>query len=325
MSNSDHPPTTSSSMVLLDYPHPHQSLLISTTTNAAAASPTTSTSLPRQYRKGNWNLDEALVLITAKKLEDERRSCSTSTSKQPCKTAEPRWKWVENYCWNHGCYRSQNQCNDKWDNLMRDYKKVRDYESRPCSSEPNKERGSPSYWDMEKHERKERSLPSNLLFEVFQALHDVVNRKNVQKSPAPDVSTAVTAPPPPPPPPPLPPPPPPPPSQPPLQSPAQIEMTVSSETEEDSEREEPGTKRRKGASLGSSVVRGASILAQTLLACEEKKDKRHQNVLEVEEKKLKIEENRTQINQEGLAALITAVNTLSSAVHTLVSDRTDTR
>lgn len=104
-----------------------------------------------------------------------------------------------------------------------------------------------------------------------------------------------------------------------------VEMTVSSETEEGSEREEPGTKRRKVGSLGSSVVRGASILAETLMACEEKKDKRHQNVLEVEEKKLKIEENRTQINQEGLAALITAVNNLSSAVHTLISDRADTR
>ncbi|XXG58356.1 hypothetical protein AAC387_Pa04g0682 [Persea americana] len=43
-------------------------------------------------------------------------------------TFEP--EMLEDYRWRNGCMRSQNQCNDKWDNLMRNYKKVRDHEKK---------------------------------------------------------------------------------------------------------------------------------------------------------------------------------------------------
>jgi hypothetical protein len=122
----------------------------------------------REYRKGNWTLHETVTLIAAKKLDDQRRL--KGSEKEKSRPAELRWKWVENYCWKNGCQRSQNQCNDKWDNLLRDYKKVRDYESR-YPPEPI------SYWQMEKHERKEKGLPSNLLQQVYQALHDVIDRR----------------------------------------------------------------------------------------------------------------------------------------------------
>lgn len=168
--------------------------------------------LPREYRKGNWTLHETLVLITAKRLDDERRalspkpnltnnpSSSGNTASPPpqCgggRSAELRWKWVENYCWRNGCLRSQNQCNDKWDNLLRDYKKVRHYEMKlitllpkDCKNEgagvsggsdlPPNNNNDGSYWKMEKHERKERNLPANLVAEVFHALTDVLNRRN---------------------------------------------------------------------------------------------------------------------------------------------------
>lgn len=95
--------------------------------------------------------------------------------------------------------RSQNQCNDKWDNLMRDYKKVREYERRrvessitagesSSSSAPAGE--TASYWKMEKSERKERSLPSNMLPQTYQALFEVVESKTLPSSTA---VTAVTA------------------------------------------------------------------------------------------------------------------------------------
>jgi hypothetical protein len=88
---------------------------------------------------------------------------------------------VENYCWKNGCQRSLNQCNDKWDNLLRDDKKVRDYELRSTAAAADpRHREQPmisSYWQMEKHERKEKGLPSNLLKQVYQALHDVIDRR----------------------------------------------------------------------------------------------------------------------------------------------------
>ncbi|KAG8385142.1 hypothetical protein BUALT_Bualt03G0011000 [Buddleja alternifolia] len=129
----------------------------------------------RDYRKGNWTLQETMVLIEAKKMDDERRMKRLGEGSDRGKPAELRWKWVEDYCWKNGCLRSQNQCNDKWDNLMRDFKKVREYERRVAEiggGEENK-----SYWRIEKNERKDKNLPSNMLPQIYEALVDVVERK----------------------------------------------------------------------------------------------------------------------------------------------------
>ncbi|KAD3639928.1 hypothetical protein E3N88_29151 [Mikania micrantha] len=157
----------------------------------------------RDYRKGNWTPEETLILITAKKLDDERRVTTTATTSSSRAGGELRWKWVENYCWSAGCLRSQNQCNDKWDNLLRDYKKVRDYQLQAHNQ------NRPSYWAMDKTQRKQRNLPSNMLPNIYEALNDVVQRKHVPHKQPP---LALPPPPPPPPPPPRPlsPPPPPP-------------------------------------------------------------------------------------------------------------------
>ncbi|KAI3420482.1 Myb-like domain-containing protein [Psidium guajava] len=132
----------------------------------------------RDYRKGNWNVNDTMVLIEAKKMDDERRAKRSEESSEGAgrggaKPSEPRWKWVEDYCWRRGCYRSQNQCNDKWDNLMRDYKKVREYERRRAAEEAE----AASYWKMEKSERKERNLPTNMMPQIYEALVDVVERR----------------------------------------------------------------------------------------------------------------------------------------------------
>ncbi|KAF9624740.1 hypothetical protein IFM89_013278 [Coptis chinensis] len=298
-------------------------------------SPSPSTSLIREYRKGNWTLHETIVLITAKKLDDERRTKASTTPPDPtnpnkqqqqssssssARTAELRWKWVENYCWSNGCLRSQNQCNDKWDNLLRDYKKVREYEARSDVSND-----LPSYWKLEKHERKDRNLPTNLVSEVFEALNEVVHRRYAVKTPSSSSSpaavdakgnayssvptTLLPAPP-------LPtlppPPPPPPPSQP----------TVSDETSgESSESDSKMKRRRKIKNVGTSILKSASVLAETIMTCEEKREKRHKDIIELEERRLQIEETRNEVNRQGIAGLISAVNNLSGVIQSLVSDR----
>ncbi|MBA0695559.1 hypothetical protein Goari_002178 [Gossypium aridum] len=134
----------------------------------------------REYRKGNWTFNETMVLIEAKEMDYERRmKRSGDHSEGRNKPTELRWKWVEDYCWGKGCLRSQNQCNDKWDNLMRDYKKVREYQRKVAEREGNdsKER---SYWEMEKNERKEKNLPSNMLRQIYDRLEEVVEKKGAQ-------------------------------------------------------------------------------------------------------------------------------------------------
>lgn len=119
----------------------------------------------REYRRGNWTLPETMLLIEAKKrVHDDRH---------PADQGLARWRWVEDYCWRGGCRRSQNQCNDRWDNLMRDYKKVRAYEHAGAAGRG----GGPSYWVMGRAERKERGLPSNLLREIYDAMGEIVERR----------------------------------------------------------------------------------------------------------------------------------------------------
>ncbi|CAN6269707.1 unnamed protein product [Urochloa humidicola] len=365
MSGSSADPSPSSSAaaspLALLRPHQHAHMTPPSPASAGPAPPPPSpASAPRDYRKGNWTLHETLILITAKRLDDDRRATGGvhghahhgHGSPTTPRSAEQRWKWVENYCWNHGCLRSQNQCNDKWDNLLRDYKKVRDYESRTAAAAAAA--GAPpvsggavaSYWSMERHERKDRNLPTNLAPEVFDALTDVLSRRAARRGGA--AIAGATPPqlalPPPPPQPPAPQSPPKPllvqhraaPPPPPLPLPTAVappatsvsaeELTGSSESgedegsEEEDDGEEPEPKRRRLNRLGSSVVRSATVLARTLVACEEKRERRHREVLELEERRLRLEEQRTEVRRQGFAGLISAVNSLSGAIHALVAD-----
>lgn len=212
---------------------------------------------------------------------------------------------MENYCWRNGCQRNQNQCNDKWDNLLREYKKVRDYELK---LKPDQQ----SYWQLDKHERKEKGLPSNLLFQVYEALHDVVDKRYPPRLSATseDKATAIpqrT----------------PAPSGVPLQH--SSEPSGSNSDSEGSDIPASQAKRPKvGKGLGSAIAKSTSELAQTLLVCEDKKDRRHRELLGVEERKLHIENTKAELSREGMTGLIAAVNNLANAILSLAPEQNPT-
>ncbi|GAV73957.1 Myb_DNA-bind_4 domain-containing protein [Cephalotus follicularis] len=317
----------------------------------------------RDYRKGNWTLSETMVLIEAKKMDDERRmKKSGDSSEGRSKPAELRWKWVEDYCWRKGCLRSQNQCNDKWDNLMRDFKKVRDYERRVAETNGNNE---VSYWKMEKNVRKEKNLPGNILSEIYEALVEVVERKagqrmvsgggstpnpniggyvvdrpfvSVQPSlPPPQLQHQISAP--------IPPlltlpaPPAPAPAQaqaqPPPLSYSQPLPTVDSDTSEYSDSPAKRRRRRGGNGegtsgtatastsheVGNAISKSASIIADALLACDEREERRYRDLLTLQERRLKIEESKTEINKQGINGLVDAINKLANSILALASHK----
>ncbi|XP_018489667.1 trihelix transcription factor ASR3 isoform X2 [Raphanus sativus] len=344
--------------------------------------------LTREYRKGNWTLNETMVLIEAKKMDDERRmrrsiglpapeQSQDSRSSSGNKPAELRWKWIEDYCWRKGCMRSQNQCNDKWDNLMRDYKKVREYERRRVESSFASGSSSSaaveteSYWKMEKSERKERNLPSNMLPQTYQALFDVVESKTHPPSTA---ATAVTAaaigsgngsggglhipkviqqqglgfvpkhqmiqPPVL-----LPLPRPPPPSQPlqpqPLLLPPPPQPSFHAQPIPPTVDTSPAKRRRTmpttaaGTGAGSgggnaemeegetivaaALSKSASVIANAIRESEERQDRRHKEVLSLQERRLKMEESNVEMNREGMSGLVEAINKLASSMFALAS------
>ncbi|CAI9782222.1 unnamed protein product [Fraxinus pennsylvanica] len=297
---------------------------------------------PREYRKGNWTIEETMVLIEAKKMDDERRLMirhggESSSAHERGKPGELRWKRVEDYCWKNGCFRSQNQCNDKWDNLMRDFKKVREYQRRVAA-----ERGEEkSYWKMEKNQRKEHGLPSNMLPQIFDALFEVVERKvvvggggggietsNVNPIQAAAAQTMLL---------PLPPP-----AQPPSRPFAEPSLpTADSDTSGHSDSPAKRRRRRERGGGGgggggegdaaagdsslqevcSAISQSGSIIAEAIHSCEEREERRHREVLRLHERRLQLEESNAQINRQGMNGLVDAINKLANSILALASHK----
>ncbi|KAK4709911.1 hypothetical protein R3W88_004424 [Solanum pinnatisectum] len=328
-----------------------------------------SSSMLRDYRKGNWTIQETMVLIEAKKMDDERRmkrqgggGNSSSERGNINKPGELRWKWVEDYCWRHGCLRSQNQCNDKWDNLMRDFKKVREYERR-VSEKLLLAQGDDgniihqdiikSYWKIERIERKEKNLPTNMLPEIYEALVQVVDKRGqkvlvgtsfnpstTSMSPTLQQLQIATLPLPAPPPQLLPPPPlgQPPPNIPytqPLPT-----MCDSSDRDKSEHSDSPAKRRRKGEGgggeasgtsgdhhninnlqdVGSAIFKSATIIAKTIKASEEGEERRHREMLNLHERRLQIEESKAEINRQGINGLVDSINRLANSILSLASN-----
>ncbi|KAF6172350.1 hypothetical protein GIB67_024972 [Kingdonia uniflora] len=290
-----------------------------------------SSNMLRDYSKGNWTIQETMILIGAKKFEEERRmKRSSGPSGDNIKPAELRWKRVEDYCWSNGCLRSQNQCNDKWDNLMRDYKKIRDYERRLIGENNGDgvDQGI-SYWRLEKLDRKNRDLPSNMLPQIYEALVDVVERRDIVHKISGGVSSSImgilvphhTSIPTPP----LPLPLPLPPQAP---APSTLEMCDSS----DSDQSNSSAKRRKRGDHGKgktssqpsndvscAISESATTIAKALQSCDEQEERRHREIMSLQERKLKIMESKIGSDREAFSGIVDSINNLSNSIFALVS------
>ncbi|KAG1348072.1 trihelix transcription factor ASR3 [Cocos nucifera] len=236
----------------------------------------------RDYRKGNWTLNETMVLIEAKKTDNERRMKRLKKSEErmggsssSSRSSEMRWKWVEDYCWRYGCYRSQNQCNDRWDNLMRDFKKVRTYEMSFKVEESDRL----SYWKLERHERKERNLPSSLLPEIYEALIEVVERRDSDDD------------------------------------------ENSNSPERKRRRGGISSSKSNSHKVSSAISKCASILAETFQASEEKEMRRHKDLMRIKERKAKIEQSKAEISVQSMDSLAAAINQLASSILGSVADK----
>ncbi|KAK4440316.1 hypothetical protein Salat_0366500 [Sesamum alatum] len=318
----------------------------------------------RDYRKGNWNLQETMVLIEAKKMDDQRRMKRLGESSERGKPAELRWKWVEDYCWKNGCLRSQNQCNDKWDNLMRDFKKVREYERRVAERGGGEEK---SYWRIDKNERKDNNLPSNMLPQIYEALVEVVERKgqreavasggagssranilpatSIMEKSATHVLGNLS----------MPPPvqqypiiqapamllPLPPPAQAPAEPPtipsSQPLPAVVSDSETSEYSDSPAKRRKRGSGgggdgegtsgvgtleeVGSAISKSALMIAEALRSSEEREERRHREVLSLQQRRLEIEESKAEMNRQGINGLVDAINKLANSILALAAHK----
>ncbi|MCO5601567.1 hypothetical protein L7F22_055690 [Adiantum nelumboides] len=118
------------------------------------------------HRQGNWVYAEILILLEAK--AKEWFPCSES--KRSRLSADDKWKHVAEYCNRKGVQRTKEQCRVKWDNMMPDYRKVRDYEEQ-------KEASAPAYFEMDVWERRMKLLPSNMDAEIYHRIASIQSNK----------------------------------------------------------------------------------------------------------------------------------------------------
>ncbi|CAM6106399.1 unnamed protein product [Calypogeia fissa] len=125
----------------------------------------------RAHRKGMWTVAELLVMQASRREDFERQAKGGIGEKH--RSAQERWRWIEDQCWAAAVKRSAAQCQDKWECIAAEFKKVSDYEK---SIPP----GQPSYWHMGSDDKKKYKLPPNFHEEVFLALRDWYGKTNLR-------------------------------------------------------------------------------------------------------------------------------------------------
>ena len=69
--------------------------------------------------------------------------------------------------------------------------------------------------------------------------------------------------------------------------------------------------------IDSAISRSASIIAEAIQACEERKDRRHRDLLSLQERRLHIEES--EITRQGFNCLVDAINKLANSILALAN------
>ncbi|BBM97103.1 protein MpTRIHELIX25 [Marchantia polymorpha subsp. ruderalis] len=221
----------------------------------------------RVYKKSNWTLTELQVLQTAKREDQEKQL--KADPKEKHKSAAERWQWIEDYCWDQRVERSAQQCRDRWERMSADFKKVGDFEKQVP-------RGGTSYWQMTIDDRKTKKLPSNFQQEIFHALGEWFVRSRAVDPNDIVIDTSVP-------------------------SPLQVNNACvnlvsngdnsSSEEGESDPQDGPTTCKKRKLPPGvnaegiAAIIERANMATQrTMLECEDRKDRRHKETLEANER-----------------------------------------
>ena len=134
------------------------------TGRSSAVSSQSHGAVPHKVRGPNWTEAEMLVLIGQKRIEwDGRHNCNQpSLSKFVYGTTA--WRLVLAGCMNVVGFRARDtdQITNKWDGLIKDYKKLKDYIE--CT-------GSGNWWGLSREEKKELSRTRKMSLEFSETMY----------------------------------------------------------------------------------------------------------------------------------------------------------
>ena len=136
----------------------------SSTGRSSSVSSHTEGTLPHKVRGPNWTEAEMLVLIGQKRIEwDGRHNCN-----QPALAkfvyGNAAWKLVLAGCMGVVGFRARDtdQITNKWDGLIKDYKKLKEYIESS---------GSANWWGMSREEKKQLSKTRKMSLEFSEAMY----------------------------------------------------------------------------------------------------------------------------------------------------------
>lgn len=131
---------------------------------------------PHKQRGPNWTEEEMLVLIGQKRIEwDGRHNCS-QPSLSKFVYGSTAWKIVLAGCMAEVGFRPRDadQLTNKWDGLIKDYKKLKDYVEGT---------GSGNWWGMNREEKRElcknRKLPLEFTESMFNEMENFVGKRQI--------------------------------------------------------------------------------------------------------------------------------------------------
>ncbi|OVA19304.1 Myb-like domain [Macleaya cordata] len=108
----------------------------------------------------DWTAQEMLILV--------REIAAIDAAFLRALPSIQKWKMISDNCAASGVVRSSDQCHRKWESLLVEFKKIKDWESQP---------GVASYWSLENERKMELGLPSFFDEELFRSVCDNLNLK----------------------------------------------------------------------------------------------------------------------------------------------------
>ncbi|BBM98860.1 protein MpTRIHELIX1 [Marchantia polymorpha subsp. ruderalis] len=125
----------------------------------------------KRYRNPRWSLHESLILLAAKKKQEDDSGMAPKARARTV-SADERWESISAHCRTNGCERNAYQCRKRWSALLGDFKRIREWQK--LSTE--------SYWLMKNEKRKENKLPAIFDYEVFVNMDSWVGKRTGKKS-----------------------------------------------------------------------------------------------------------------------------------------------
>ncbi|XP_073001531.1 uncharacterized protein [Typha latifolia] len=119
----------------------------------------------RSQAAPDWTTHETLILVNEIAAVDEGWFRALSSYQ--------KWKIISDNCMESDVIRSSNQCKRRWQSLLADYRKIREWESRS---------GAGSYWHFDGERRKELGLPVLFDQEIFDSMDAFIKAEEAQKS-----------------------------------------------------------------------------------------------------------------------------------------------